>query len=168
MGEPIVRAGGDAHASIAATAARGEYKRANVRAGGQHAMAPTRRTRSQRAGLTLPVSRVQRRLRAARVAPRVSVVAPVYACGALEYLVAELLELAGNVAHANKKKRINPRHLLLAARNDAEFSRLLARVTIPSAGVVPAIHPNLARPKAAILKARLWQDVLPSAAEDAN
>uniref|UniRef100_A0A8I6X7J4 Histone H2A n=1 Tax=Hordeum vulgare subsp. vulgare TaxID=112509 RepID=A0A8I6X7J4_HORVV len=58
----------------------------------------------------------------------------------LEYLAAELLELAGNAAKDNKKTRIIPRHLLLAVRNDQELGRLLVGVTIAQGGVIPNIN----------------------------
>jgi len=100
-------------------------------------------SRSARAGLQFPVGRVSRFLRKGRYASRVGGGAPVYLSAVLEYLAAEILELAGNAARDNKRTRITPRHIQLAVRNDEELNKLLGGVTIASGGVLPNIHANL-------------------------
>ena len=97
-------------------------------------------SRSSKAGLQFPVGRVHRHLRVGRYAARVGARAPVYLAAVLEYLSAEILELAGNASRDNKKKRIIPRHIQLAIRNDEELNKLLGGVTIASGGVLPNIH----------------------------
>ncbi|KAG7261260.1 hypothetical protein CRUP_013823 [Coryphaenoides rupestris] len=98
------------------------------------------KTRSSRAGLQFPVGRVHRLLRKGNYAHRVGAGAPVYLAAVLEYLTAEILELAGNAARDNKKTRIIPRHLQLAVRNDEELNKLLGGVTIAQGGVLPNIQ----------------------------
>jgi histone H2A len=98
------------------------------------------KTRSFRAGLQFPVGRVHRFLRKGHYADRIGSGAPVYLAAVLEYLSAEILELAGNAARDNKKARIVPRHLQLAVRNDEELNKLLSGVTIAQGGVLPNIQ----------------------------
>jgi histone H2A len=97
-------------------------------------------SRSSKAGLQFPVGRISRYLKKGRYAARVGSGAPVYMAAVLEYLTAEILELAGNAARDNKKSRIIPRHIQLAVRNDEELNKLLGGVTIASGGVLPNIH----------------------------
>ena len=105
-------------------------------------------TKSAKAGLQFPVGRITRYLKKGKFATRVGAGAPVYLAAVLEYLAAEVLELAGNAARDNKKSRIIPRHIQLAIRNDEELSKLLSTVTIASGGVLPNIHSVLLPKKA--------------------
>merc|ERR1712117_562537 len=98
------------------------------------------KSRSNRAGLQFPVGRIHRLLRKGNYAERIGAGAPVYLAAVMEYLAAEVLELAGNACRDNKKTRIIPRHLQLAIRNDEELNKLLSGVTIAQGGVLPNIQ----------------------------
>jgi len=95
---------------------------------------------SAKAGLQFPVGRIGRYLKQGKYASRMGAGAPVYLAAVLEYLCAEILELAGNAARDNKKSRIVPRHITLAVKNDEELNKLLGNVTIAAGGVLPNIH----------------------------
>mmetsp|Transcript_53363 Transcript_53363/g.64311 ORF Transcript_53363/g.64311 Transcript_53363/m.64311 type:complete len:136 (+) Transcript_53363:213-620(+) len=103
---------------------------------------------SSKAGLQFPVGRIGRYLKQGKYASRMGAGAPVYLAAVLEYLCAEILELAGNAARDNKKSRIVPRHITLAVKNDEELNKLLGNVTIASGGVLPNIHAVLLPKKA--------------------
>ncbi|NWR08298.1 H2AX protein, partial [Paradoxornis webbianus] len=107
----------------------------------------SKRNKSAKAGLQFPVGRVYRLLRRGKYAHRIGTGAAIYLAAVMEYMVAEVLELAGNAARENKKTRIMPRHIQLAVSNDDELNKFFACVTIPEGGVMPNIRPQLLRKK---------------------
>lgn len=100
-------------------------------------------SRSSKAGLQFPVGRIHRHLKQrVHSGSRVSATSSVYVAAILEYLCAEVLELAGNASKDLKVKRITPRHLQLAIRGDEELDKLI-KGTIAGGGVIPHIHKSL-------------------------
>ncbi|KAJ3120064.1 Histone H2A.V [Nowakowskiella sp. JEL0407] len=96
------------------------------------------------AGLQFPVGRIHRYLKGkSQNNIRVGAHAAVYSAAVLEYLSAEVLELAGNAAKELKVKRIGPRHLQLAIRGDEELDAVMKTITIAGGGVIPHIHKSL-------------------------
>ncbi len=96
-------------------------------------------SRSAKAGLTFPVGRIARMLKKGRYSDRVGVGAPVYLAAVLEYLVAEILEVAVMITRQKKKSRIIPRFIFLGLKEDEEFKKLFASSIITCSGVKPAV-----------------------------
>ena len=99
-------------------------------------------SRSAKAGLQFPVGRIARYLKQGKYASRVGAGAPVYLAAVLEYLAAEVLELAGNASRDNKKTRCvarahMPRPAAPALRTDAAAACAQHR-----AAPHPAGHPQ--------------------------
>ncbi|GIX64036.1 histone h2a [Babesia caballi] len=99
-----------------------------------------RTSRAAKAGLIFSVGRISSQLKRGRYAGRVGTGAPVYLAAVLEYLCAEILELAGNAARERKRSRITPREILLAIKGDEELNSFLGGVTLSQGGVTPNIH----------------------------
>lgn len=88
-------------------------------------------------GIVFPPRRIGRYIKEAGYSERVGLGAQVYLAAVLEYLVTEILEIAGTYAKESKKRRITPRHIQVAIRSDPELALLLQNVTICEGGVLP-------------------------------
>jgi histone H2A len=103
-------------------------------------------SRSKLAGIVFPVTRVENIMEELSNSERKKETTAVYLAAVLEYVTAEVLELAGNAARDNKKVRITPRHITLAIRNDQELNKLFQGVIL-SGGVIPHIESSLIKTK---------------------
>ncbi|XP_055988684.1 histone H2A-Bbd type 1-like [Sorex fumeus] len=110
---------------------------------------PRRRaiSRSARAQLQFPVSRVDRLLRESQNVNRLSSSTPVFLAGVLEYLTANILELAGQEAEKDSRSRITPEHLCAAVKKSLRVDHCLedgtqdqAEMPQPSAGARRIAH----------------------------
>jgi len=137
----------DAEEDAASTKARPKDKTAKIAKdksgkGGKAGKVPESKFTSvaSRAGLTFPVHRFAKQLRKGGYAKRLATGGSIYLTAVIEYITAEILELAGNTAKDQKKLRILPRHIQLAIRNDEELNKYMSNVTIANGGVIPNIH----------------------------
>ena len=76
--------------------------------------------------------RIARFPKACKATDQISEVASVYLAAVLEYVAAEFLDLAGDVATDMGKSVIGSRHLQLAVCNDEELMKLMESVTVAS------------------------------------
>ena len=101
--------------------------------------ARNRKTKSLKADLIFPVSRVEKYLRGANVANRIKGSAAVYLSAVLEYLTKEVVELSGLAAKDFNKNKIDPKFIQMAIKNDDELNKMLINVHIANAGNQPTL-----------------------------
>lgn len=82
------------------------------------------------------MGRVRRHLVEGNYAKRIRIGGAVYAATVIEYLVTEVLELAGKEAKVVDRIRITPRHIMYGIRKDEELNSFMKDITIPFSGVV--------------------------------
>jgi histone H2A len=95
---------------------------------------------SKKCGTLYPVSRLNRYLKQGRYSDRVGKSAGAFMAAVLEYLTAEILELAGDLMHDQGKKIIMPRHINLGIRQDEELAKLVSHILIHEGGQVANIN----------------------------
>lgn len=100
----------------------------------------THKRRAARAGIFVAPSRIKQMLSEMRVARRYQTAVDVYLAGVANYLIAEILEITISVM--DKARRLTPRHVMLAIRNDQELNQV-ASGTFGASGVVPNINAAL-------------------------
>lgn len=107
-----------------------------------HVKGDKSKAKAEHAGLAFNVTRIERLMMRESNVERKSGSAAIYMTAAAEYVVAEILELAGNAARDNHRVRITPRHIKLAICNDEELFKLFSD-TVIGGGVIPRIHESL-------------------------
>eukprot|EP00760_Papus_ankaliazontas_P035776 PhM_4_TR8017/c0_g1_i1/m.68394/K11251/H2A; histone H2A len=118
---------------------KGKGKHGGSKSGGKTGKRESK-TCASRAGLTFPVARIHRRMKNGLLkGQRCGPSAAIYTAALMEYLTAEVLELAGKACTEMKAKRITPRHIQLAIRGDEELDSVV-KATISHGGVVPQVH----------------------------
>lgn len=108
-------------------------------------------SRSSSAGLVFPVTRIENIMRSLSNVERVSGTAAVFMAAVLEYVTAEILEIAGRITNDAKKVRITPRHIKLAILNDEELTPLFSGVVL-SGGVSAYVEESLVKHKTRSVK----------------
>ena len=86
-------------------------------------------------------------MRTRKFAPRVGRDAAIFCAAVMEYLCAEVLEVSGDLCKESGKRRLMPRHIELAIRNDDDLARHFQNKTVLGGGVTPYINPCVLKKK---------------------
>jgi histone H3/H4 len=87
---------------------------------------------TKRAGLTMSVGRINRKLH--QINKRVSPTASVATAASMQTVVTKILNLAHMQAVKEKKKRITSRHLMLGMKQDPDMEKFIRKSLIPFSG----------------------------------
>ncbi|XP_072190429.1 histone H2A.J-like [Excalfactoria chinensis] len=85
----------------------------------------TKKSRSSRAGLLFPVSRIERQLRRGQFAERFGASAPVYLAAVLQWVTQKTMDMAGKISKKSNQHCISPLHLQMSVKNSSILKHLL-------------------------------------------
>ena len=97
----------------------------------------TSTSKQAKAGLTFAVSRVDKKLRQAKIAKQVGGKASVHLTAVVEHVILKILKEAGAQASFRKSKRVGDAHILAAVRSDPDVARAFSGFCFTSAENVP-------------------------------
>jgi histone H2A len=111
------------------------------------------KTLSKQAGLEFPVKKVKRLLERFLDGTKVSMIAAVYMTSTLEYMTAEMMELAGNNCRDIAAAKADPdaesvvglKHLRAAVAGDDELNRMMNRLSVKHRTHSPSLHTDCAK-----------------------
>ena len=83
-------------------------------------------SKASKCGLLFAPSRVEKGLRASRVAKTFGSSSSIFLTAAMEHVVSEILKKADGEASSKHHKRLSLQHVLAAVRSDVDLSRLFA------------------------------------------
>lgn len=94
-------------------------------------------SKSARAGLTFAVSRIDKKLRHARIAKQIFGASSIFLTGVVEHVIGDVLKKADEQAAARKSKRVTDQHIIAAVRSDPDLARALQGFCFSSDVEVP-------------------------------
>jgi len=84
-------------------------------------------SKASKAGLLFPVPKINKRLQQSKWTDRIGGTASVCVAAICEYIAREIVEASGKTcADGGKHKRMTPRDVILAIRNDPDLNRVFA------------------------------------------
>ncbi|XP_015727731.1 late histone H2A.2.2-like [Coturnix japonica] len=97
----------------------------------------SRSSRSSRAGLLFPVSRIERQLRRGQFAERFGACAPVYLAAVLQWVTQKIMDMAGKISKKSNQQCISPQHLQMSVKSSSILKHLLGSEPEYHGGDVP-------------------------------
>ena len=95
-------------------------------------MAPKSISKSTRAGLTLPVARISRKIRKKTSAKKITKYSAVYLTAIIEYIASEILNEAMYSAQNSGRSRVLPLNIKDVILNDQDFKEQFSNCIFPT------------------------------------